>query len=92
MINNTAQSVGLLPTAYHALVPSFGEWGFMLLSRKPYQLPESIPVHTRFLTPEILPTLFVFPQDMKAEVTEINRLDNQALVRVFEKEWGEVVR
>lgn len=92
MINNTAQSAGLLPTAYHALVPSFGEWGFMLLSRKPYQLPESIPVHTRFLTPEILPTLFVFPQDMKAEVTEVNRMDNQALVRVFEHEWGEVVR
>lgn len=92
MINHTASSTGLLATGYHAMVPSFGEWGFMLLSRREYRFPDAIPVPTRFLTRDVLPTLFIFPQDMRAEVAETNRMDNQALVRVFEEEWGAVIR
>lgn len=88
MVNNTAREAGFETRGYHALVPSFGEWGFMLLSRKPYEIPQKLSVPTRFLTPEILPTLFVFPADMQADVSEINRLDNQALVHVFEQEWS----
>jgi spermidine synthase len=64
----------------------------MLLSEKAYQQPAEIPVPTRFLNPAILPTLFVFPQDMQSDIQEINRLDNQALVRVFEQEWGAALR
>jgi spermidine synthase len=88
MVHNTAREAGFITTGYHALVPSFGEWGFMLLSEKPYHVPFQVPVSTRFLNSSILPTLFVFPQDMQSNTTEVNRLDNQALVRVFEQEWG----
>jgi spermidine synthase len=87
-VHNTAREAGFITTGYHALVPSFGEWGFMLLSEKPYHIPFQVPVTTRFLNSSILPTLFVFPSDMQSDTTEINRLDNQALVRVFEQEWG----
>ena len=92
MVHNTAREAGFVTTGYHALVPSFGEWGFMLLSEKAYQPPEKIPVPTRFLNSAILPTLFVFPQDMLSNIQEVNRLDNQALVRVFEQEWGVALR
>jgi spermidine synthase len=41
----------------------------------------------RFLTDEILPSLFVFAADMEAVPVEVNRLDNQTLVRYYEAEW-----
>ena len=32
--------------------------------------------------------MFAFPPDMDRVPTQINRLDNQILVRYFESEWG----
>jgi len=92
MVHNTARAAGFTTTGYHALVPSFGEWGFMLLSEKAYTPPTTIPVQTRFLNSVTLPILFIFPKDMQSDIQEINRLDNQALVRVFEQEWGAAIR
>lgn len=88
----TLESVGLVTTPYHALVPSFGEWGFVLAGRRAYQPPAAYPVDTRFLTPEISPTLFQFPKDMARVDAEVNRLNNQVLVRYFENEWRQVIR
>jgi spermidine synthase len=71
---------------YHANVPSFGEWGFVLAASRPLS-PAAIrlEVPTRFLHRELLPTLFVFPRDIARRQTEINRLDNQVLVRLYER-------
>jgi spermidine synthase len=88
----TLESVGLVTTPYHALVPSFGEWGFVLAGRRAYQPPAAYTVDTRFLTPEITPTLFQFPKDMARVDAEVNRLNNQVLVRYFEREWRQVIR
>ncbi|MDS4055260.1 polyamine aminopropyltransferase [Accumulibacter sp.] len=88
----TLESVGLVSTPYHALVPSFGEWGFVLAGRRPYRLPEAYPVDTRFLTPSGTPALFVFPKDMARVEAEVNRLNSQVLVRYFEAEWRQVIR
>lgn len=88
----TLQSVGLQTAPYHALVPSFGEWGYVIASREAYTLPSQLPAGTRFLTPALLPTLFQFPQDMAAVSAEVNRLNNQILVRYFEAEWHKVQR
>jgi spermidine synthase len=88
----TLESVSLKATPYHALVPSFGEWGFIIAGRQPYQPPASYPVPTRFLTAETTPGLFLFPADMARVPTEVNRLNNQVLVRYFEQEWSKVVR
>jgi spermidine synthase len=33
----TIESVGLRATPYHAHVPSFGEWGFVIASRRPWR-------------------------------------------------------
>ncbi len=91
-IVTTLESVGLLATPYHALVPSFGEWGFVIAGRRPYRPPQSYDVDTRFLTRETTPALFVFPRDMERVDAEVNRLNNQVLVRYFEQEWRQVIR
>ena len=49
-------------------------------------------VPTRFLTSETTAGLFQFPADMARLPTEVNRLNNQVLVRYFEQEWRKVVR
>ena len=88
----TLESAGFVATPYHALVPSFGEWGFVLAGRRAYQPPASYAVETRFLTPEVTPTLFQFPKDMARVDAEVNRLNNQVLVRYFENEWRQILR
>jgi spermidine synthase len=83
----TLESAGFEATPYHALVPSFGEWGFVIASNAPYAPPERYPQGLRFVTPELHPALFRFPKDMARVPAEINRLNNQALVSYFESEW-----
>ncbi|MDP9044505.1 MAG: polyamine aminopropyltransferase [Pseudomonadota bacterium] len=89
-VATTLEAVGLTTTPYHAHVPSFGEWGFILASRRPYRLPAALPPGLRFLSPADLPALFDFPLDMARVPAEPNRLSNQVLVQTFEEEWGKV--
>jgi spermidine synthase len=86
----TIESAGLTATPYHAHVPSFGEWGFVIASRRPYRLPDQLPQGLRFLNPQTLALLFDFPQDMSRVPAEVNRLSNQVLVTTYEPEWGRV--
>ena len=88
----TLESVGFVATPYHALVPSFGEWGYVLAGKRAYRPPEKYDVPMRFLTPETTPALFQFPKDMARVDAEVNRLNNQVLVRYFENEWRQVIR
>lgn len=84
---NTVESVGLRATPYHALVPSFGEWGYIIASREPYQPPQHYDLDLRFVTPAMNAALFSFPKDMDRVPADVNRLDNQMLVHYFEDEW-----
>ncbi|WOB08820.1 polyamine aminopropyltransferase [Piscinibacter gummiphilus] len=86
----TLEAAGLTTTPYHAHVPSFGEWGFILASRRPFRLPTALPSGLRFLTVDGLPGLLQFPPDMARVPAEPNRLSNQVLVQTFEQEWGKV--
>lgn len=73
---------------YHASVPSFGEWGFVLASKTPLptdKMKFSIPL--RFLNPETAQAMFTFPADLGPLPVPVNRLDDQALVRLYEKGW-----
>ena len=87
----TIESVGLAATPYHAHVPSFGEWGFVIASRRPWRLPAALPGGLRFLDLKSLPLLLDFPLDMARVPAEVNRLSNQVLVHTYEQEWGAVV-
>jgi spermidine synthase len=87
----TVESVGLNTWPYHVHVPSFGEWGYVLASHRPYRMPQSLPAGMRFLDVPSLPLLFDFPLDMARVPAEVNRLSNQVLVTTYEQEWGKVV-
>ena len=86
----TVEAAGLTAAPYHAHVPSFGEWGFVIASRRPWHLPTALPEGLRYLTPQTLPLLFDFPLDMARVPADVNRLSNQVLVHTYEAEWGRV--
>jgi spermidine synthase len=88
----TLESVGFKTAPYHAQVPSFGEWGYIIAGRQDFKPAAVDGRMTRFLTPEVLPGLFIFPADMGRVAAEINQLNNQVLVRYFEAEWRKVIR
>jgi spermidine synthase len=73
-------------------VPSFGEWGYVLAGQAPYQPSTALPSGLRFLTEAALRPLFEFPADMRPMPAEANRLDDQVLVRYYEREWSEFSR
>ena len=83
----TLEAAGFETRPYHAYVPSFGEWGFILAS--PMGVPEQSDLLPggRFVTTASEPLLFQFPPDMARVDAEPNRLDNQRLVRTFANEW-----
>ncbi len=89
-VAQTMESVGFSVRAYHAPVPSFGEWGYILASPQPFTVPERLAVglKLKFLTAKVMQTLFEFPKDMAALRPGVNRLNNQILVRMYEEEWS----
>jgi spermidine synthase len=89
-IVRTVESAGLHAAPYHAYVPSFGEWGFVIASKEPYEPPASYVAGLRFLDGSTAPDLFRFPKDMLAVDVEVNRLNNQVLVQYYDSEWRRV--
>jgi spermidine synthase len=86
-INRTLEAAGFQVRAYHALVPSFGEWGFALAALRPFEVPTNPASGLRYLDAPTLASLFVLGPDMAPVDAEVNRLNNQALVRYYEEEW-----
>ncbi|HYP52091.1 MAG TPA: polyamine aminopropyltransferase [Pyrinomonadaceae bacterium] len=87
-IVRTMEAAGLHVRPYHAAVPSFGVWGFALArASAPFEPPASVPPGTRFLDAEAMRAMFTIPSDLGPVPAEINRLDNQTLVRYYESEW-----
>jgi spermidine synthase len=89
-VATTIESSGLHATPYHANVPSFGEWGYIIASHRPWHWPNTLPAGLRYLDLTTLPLLFNFPLDMARVPAEVNRLSNQVLVTTYEREWGRV--
>ncbi|MFA6236058.1 MAG: polyamine aminopropyltransferase [Bacteriovorax sp.] len=87
-VNTTLKSVGLLTTPYHVYVPAFGDWGYILFSKSPFKPSDKIPAQLKYLSHDIINTLMVFPPDMLVAASEINKLNNQVLVKYFEEEWA----
>jgi spermidine synthase len=81
------EAAGLHVRAYQTTVPSFGVWGFALARLEPFEPPRHVRIPTRFLDDATLASMFVFPKDMAPVPVEVNRLDNQMLVRYYEEEW-----
>lgn len=88
-VANTLKAAGFIVTPYHVYVPSFGEWGFVMAGKTSFVPSDHYPDGLKFVTAETVETMLHFPSDMAERPTEINRLDNQALVRYFDEEWSE---
>ncbi|HEX7837003.1 MAG TPA: polyamine aminopropyltransferase [Kofleriaceae bacterium] len=87
-IIETMRAAGFFVRPYHVTVPSFGVWGYALARRAAFDPPTRVPaIALRFLNPAALAAMFELPADMAPVPVEINQLDNQALVRYYEKEW-----
>jgi spermidine synthase len=71
-------------------VPAFGEWGFVLGTLTPYRPPSDLPRGLRFLNPRTLAQMFEFPADMGPVPAEVNRLNDQVLVRYYDQEWSSI--
>lgn len=92
-VDATLREAGFNTWPYHAYVPSFGEWGFILAGKRPaFTPPRQLPVPTRYLNADTMGELFRFPPDMQAPAVEPNRLNSQSLVHYFEQDWGRVIR
>ena len=92
-VNATLKEAGLRTWPYHAYVPSFGEWGFILASRQAqFAVPVGYSIATRFLDATSTAQMFRFPPDMGEVPVEPNRLNTQVLVRYFEEDWSRVQR
>ena len=81
------EAAGFTARPYHALVPSFGEWGFVLAGRGAVALPSHVPDGLKYLTDATVASLFDIAPDMSSVPVEVNRLNNQMLVRYYEEEW-----
>ena len=86
----TLKQAGFRTHPYHVYVPSFGEWGFALAGFYPYEPPARLPDGLKFLSAQNLSQLFQFPNDMLPVPAEPNRLNDQVLVRYYEKEWSAI--
>ncbi len=88
-IHRTVQQIFTTVQAYHAYVPSFGEWGFVLVSPQnevPKQAQRQVK-NLRFYDYQFS-ELTHFQKDIAQKEVEVNRLDNQILVRYFDEEWS----
>ena len=87
-IVDTIAAAGFTVHPYHVTVPSFGVWGYALAKRAPFDPPKHVPdVALRYLNDDALAAMFEIPADMTHVDVEVNQLDNQALVRYYEREW-----
>jgi len=53
----------------------------------PSQIPSDLQPKLKYLNTPVLQTLFTLPPDIGPVEVEINRLNNQRLVRYYESEW-----
>jgi spermidine synthase len=85
----TMKATGLHVQPYHALVPSFGEWGYVLAKKTAFAAPKQLGVRgLSFLNDASLAGMFVFAADMTRVAVEPNRLNNQLLVQYYEQDFS----
>ncbi|TDA65688.1 MAG: polyamine aminopropyltransferase [Clostridia bacterium] len=89
-VGETMEAAGLEVLPYHAYVPSFGDWGFVLGAQyrpSPEKLRLAVP--TRYLTLDLLPRLFAFSADELAgrEGAEVNSIVHPVILDLYQKAW-----
>lgn len=93
-IDTTIRSVGMNTIPYYNMVPSFGIWGYILCSHESaYSIHRNLPVGRKYYDTSQLLTMRTFPHDMLPKhPLQVNKLNNQVLVSVFEEEWDKYLQ
>jgi len=86
-IIRTIEAAGFFVKPYYTAVPSFGLWGYALARSTSFEAPQNPPPGLKFLDEQTLAAMFTLSKDIEPVPVEINRLDNQVLVRYYEGEW-----
>lgn len=86
-IVRTLEAAGLSVRPYSTAVPSFGLWGYALARSSTFELPAQPPAGLKFLDEQTMRSMFTLSTDIGPIPVEVNRLDNQVLVRYYEGEW-----
>lgn len=80
-ITKTLEATGLVAAPYSVNIPSFGPWGFVIATQKEISFAGvDLPIETQFLTPELLPTMFVMAKDVTETAVKVNQLSNPVIV------------
>lgn len=85
-IHETLRAAKLHVTPIHVHVPTFGMWGFNLASFKPMPWRQARPkVVTRYLSPELWPSLFAWPKDQPPLDVDISTLDTPRAIYYYHR-------
>jgi len=89
-IKQTMQETGLHTLPYHAYIPSFGEWGFVIGSRMPIRLDPIDPnkMKLRYLNDAVFEKMKLFPPDIAEVSVESNRLSTHRLIYYYDEGWS----
>lgn len=88
-VESTLQAAGFNTIPYHAYIPSFGEWGYIIgYTDTTFTNCRNMADSLQYINPILFEQMRYFPQDMSKCPVDINRLNNQILVHYFEKEWS----
>jgi spermidine synthase len=73
---------------YHAYVPSFGDWGFVVASDAALQkaAPE-LPAGLKFISRESFSNLFQFESDVRSDIADINTIDQPVILSHYLGGW-----
>lgn len=87
--NPYQQGGALTIQPYHAYIPSFGDWGFLMAGpRKLNWAGIRLPDELDFLNAETLPVMTNFPPDIAPLEVEKNTLQAHPLLRYYEEGWA----
>ncbi len=89
-VYSTLKFVGFKVEPYHVYVPSFGDWGFFVISNSKFQIPNIEKNNFKYLNNDLLKDMFVFPKDMPKLDLPPNTLNNQNVVEKFNNDWESV--
>nr|ABB84842.1 Spermidine synthase [uncultured delta proteobacterium DeepAnt-32C6] len=76
----------------HVNVPSLGEWGFVFAAMESHDYAHGpLPDGLRFLSPEIVPSVFLWPRDLQRVPVDATHFDRPIVLRYYaddSAQWG----
>jgi spermidine synthase len=80
----------LQATPYQNYLPTFGSWGYVLATRGPLDTSElQVSTDNKYLTNDVLPSLFVFPPDINRRGDTVSTLDNPQVVTLYQRGYSQ---